>query len=112
MLNLNMIYDIMKLMNQNLKDIFKTLKENEKKIKDFKVRELSIFGSFARGENTNMSDLDFLVEFDKASFDSYMDLKFFLEDLFHTKVDLVVKKNLKERLRLIILREAVRVPGL
>jgi hypothetical protein len=56
--------------------------------------------------------LDFLVEFGKNSFDAYMDLKIFLEELFGCKVDLVLADSIKPRLRETILREAVHVPGL
>jgi len=65
-----------------------------------------------RGDNTAESDLDFLVEFDRKSFDSYMDLKDFLEQLFHRPVDLVVTDALKPRLRETILRETVHAQGL
>jgi len=49
----------------------------------FKVKNIGIFGSFARGEQTLKSDIDILVEFDKEgkTFRNYMELKYFLEDL-------------------------------
>jgi len=43
--------------------------------------------------------LEFLVELEKKTFDNYMDLKFFLEELFVYKVDSVIKENIKPRLR-------------
>lgn len=93
-------------------DILKTLSANEAKIKSFGVRSLSLFGSSARGEETPQSDLDFIVEFEEKSFDSYMDLKLFLEDLFGRPVDLVLADGIKPRLRAAILREAIHAPGL
>jgi predicted nucleotidyltransferase len=72
------------------------------------VSELSLFGSFARGEENNSSDIDFLVDLNPKSFDGYMDLKEFLESLFGRRVDLVMKSALKSRLPESILREAVR----
>lgn len=76
----------------------------------FNVRELFLFGSVARNENTESSDIDFLVRFNgKASFDGYMDLKLFLETLFSTEVDLVTEKALKSQLRHLVFKEAVRV---
>jgi len=56
--------------------------------------------------------MDFLVEFESPSFDAYMDTKFFLEDLFQCKIDLVIESNLKPRLRPYILNEVVYVSGL
>lgn len=96
----------------NKQDILKALSLNEAKIKGFGVRTLSLFGSSARGEDTSASDLDFVVEFEKKSFDSYMDLKFFLEELFDRPVDLVLADGIKLRLRAAILREAIHAPGL
>ena len=81
-------------------------------IQTFGVKRLSLFGSCVRGEDTTTSDLDFLVDFDQKSFDAYMGLKFYLEELFSASVDLVLVDAVKERLRAIILKEAVRVPGL
>jgi predicted nucleotidyltransferase len=93
-------------------EILRTLGANEAKIKAFGVRSLSLFGSYVRGENAIASDLDFVVEFEKKSFDSYMDLKFLLEALFDRPVDLVLADSIKPRLRDAILREAIHAPGL
>lgn len=76
------------------------------------VRRIGLFGSAARGEDREDSDLDFLVEMEKATFDGYMDVKLRLEDLFHRQVDLVLAHRLKPRLRQRILAETVYSPGL
>jgi hypothetical protein len=76
------------------------------------VRRIAVFGSISRGEATEVSDLDLLVELDRKSFDAYMDVKEFLEDRFGCPVDLVLADGIKPRLRPIILREAVYAPGL
>jgi hypothetical protein len=74
------------------------------------VRRLRVFGSTARGDQRLDSDVDVLVEFDgPASFDSYMDLKFYLEDLLDRKVDLVTPKALRPPLRASIESEALDV---
>lgn len=61
-----------------------------------------------RGDATDSSDIDFLVEFDDKTFDNYLDTKELLETLFGRNVDLVIKSNIKPRLRDRILSEAVR----
>ncbi len=77
----------------------------------FGVRELSVFGSVVRGEASETSDLDLLVDFaGPATFDGYMGLKFFLEDRLGVKVDVVTREALKPRLRDRIEAEARRVP--
>lgn len=91
-------------------DAISTLKEHEKLIRQkFRVKRIGIFGSFARGEEREDSDLDVLVEFEEGqkTFDNYMDLKFYLEDLFGREVDLVTEKALKRQLKDIIMKEVV-----
>ncbi|MDX2040860.1 MAG: nucleotidyltransferase family protein [Acidobacteriota bacterium] len=99
-------------MNLASKDIFETLEQNRERIRSFGVSQLGLFGSFARGENTESSDLDFLVEFEIKSFDAYIGLKQFLEELFGRKVDLVLPNTIKPRLRDRILAETVYAQGL
>ena len=93
-------------------EILRKLEENRETIRGFDVRSLGIFGSYAREEQSEASDMDFLVEFDRATFDNYFDLKFFLEDLFGRKVDLVIKDTIKPRIRSTILEETVYAQGL
>jgi uncharacterized protein len=100
------------MMKRSPEQILKIIEANREKIKDFGVRRLGLFGSAARGEATDSSDLDFLVELEKKTFDNYMDLKFFLEDLFGCRVDLVMKDALKPRLREPILKETIYAQGL
>ena len=78
--------------------------------RDFGVKGLALFGSWARGDARPESDVDVLAEFDGApSFDQYMGLKLRLEDLLIKPVDLVTLRGLKPRLRPIVEREAMRV---
>ena len=77
----------------------------------FGVRRLGIFGSYARDEQTGASDMDFLVEFESATFDNYFDLKFFLEDLFGRPADLVFADTIKPRIRSAILEETIYAQG-
>jgi uncharacterized protein len=76
------------------------------------VRRLALFGSAARGKATDDSDLDFLVEFHRKTFDGYMEVKELLERLFRRPVDLVIAEAVKPQLRDRILQEAVYAEGL
>ena len=91
--------------------VIRKIQENREKIKQYGVKRLGLFGSVARNAGSAKSDLDFLVEFDKKSFDSYMDLRTYLEELFSARVDLVLSNTLKPRLRESILKETRYVPG-
>jgi len=77
----------------------------------YKVKEIGIFGSRIKGTARKKSDIDILVEFEDGhkTFDNYMDLKFYLEDLFGCKVDLVLKGALKEEIKSNVLSEVVYV---
>ena len=76
----------------------------------FGVKSLALFGSVARDEARPDSDLDLLVEFEgTATFDRYMGLKLYLEDLLGSGVDLVMRKALRPRMVPSVEREAVRV---
>ncbi|MBT9536945.1 MAG: nucleotidyltransferase family protein [Nitrospirae bacterium] len=86
------------------------LKKHESTIKEkFHVRKVGVFGSFARGEEKEGSDIDVLIELEDRyeTFDNFMDLKFFLEDLFKRKVDLVTVEALRPQLKDNILGEVV-----
>jgi len=82
------------------------LRDNRRVLSErFTVERIGVFGSVSRGENESHSDLDVLVSFVNPSFDHYMELKFFLEDAFGCRVDLIVESALKPRLREAILAE-------
>ena len=55
----------------------------------FSVKKIGVFGSHARGEHGPDSDVDILVEFEHVTFDNYMDLLYYLEELLGASVDLV-----------------------
>ncbi|VVB90075.1 Nucleotidyltransferase domain protein [uncultured archaeon] len=93
---------------KTIKEINNILSHSKKEIVEkYKLKKLGIFGSYVRGEQTEESDIDILVEFeeDYKTFDNYMDLKFYFEDLFSTNVDLLIESAIKPRLRHIILNE-------
>jgi predicted nucleotidyltransferase len=98
-------------MMKRREDVLSLIEQNQAALKKPGVRRLGLFGSCARGEATAESDLDFVVEFSDKSFDVYMDLKSFLEDLFKSRVDLVTVSSIKPRLLPIIQRETVYASG-
>jgi predicted nucleotidyltransferase len=76
----------------------------------FSVRRLALFGSAARNQTGAESDIDVLVVFEgKPTFDGFMDLKFYLEDLFHKPVDLVTEQALRPQIRSAIEGELIHV---
>ena len=90
--------------------VLQTLREQPDLFQQYKIKTLALFGSTARNEATENSDLDFLVEFiGTSTLDSYMDLKFYLEDLFSRPVDLVTRKSLKPIITESVLAEAIYV---
>jgi uncharacterized protein len=87
------------------------LEDNLERIKAFGVKQLGIFGSVARDEETEKSDIDVLVDLERETFDNYMGLLFYLEGLFGKKVDLAIKNSLKSRIKERILSETVYIKG-
>jgi predicted nucleotidyltransferase len=73
----------------------------------FTVRRIGVFGSFAKGLANQGSDVDILVELMEPTFDNYMDLKFYLENILNRAVDLVMADAIKPRLKPIIEQEVV-----
>jgi predicted nucleotidyltransferase len=76
----------------------------------FGVSELSLFGSVARAEARDDSDVNAMVSFfSTPSFTIFMELKDYLEQRLGTRVDLVTRAGLKARVRPHVEREALRV---
>ena len=96
----------------NTQDALHLLSEHLPPIRQqFGVRDLAIFGSVARNEARSGSDVDVLVEFtDRPTFDNYMGLKLYLEDLFGVGVDLAIPSDLRPAIRSRIEQEALHVP--
>jgi predicted nucleotidyltransferase len=91
-------------------EVLKLLKEHQPELRRLGAKSLSVFGSVARDEAHEESDVDILVEFDSPpTFSDYMDLKFFLEDLLGSGVDLVPSGRLRSRIRAAVEHEAIRV---
>lgn len=76
----------------------------------FGVKQLRLFGSTARDEAREDSDVDILVEFEgPATFDGYFSLLHYLEERLGCGVDLVTEKGLKERVRPFVEKDAIHV---
>ncbi len=76
----------------------------------FYIKNLGLFGSYVRGENSETSDIDVLIEYEENSPFSLFTLigaEHFLTELFGIKVDLVNKKSIKPALKDIILNEVI-----
>jgi predicted nucleotidyltransferase len=91
----------------NREQVLATLDLHAPELRRLGARSLALFGSVARGEGTESSDIDLLVELQPKTFDAYMDVKLFLEKILGRSVDLVLADAVKPRLRSMILEEAV-----
>jgi predicted nucleotidyltransferase len=96
----------------NKEFIFQCLMEERKRLAFLGVKNIGLFGSFVRGEQTALSDIDLLVEFmpEKHTFDNFMELTFLLEELLGRKVELVTLEALSPYIGPHILKEVERVP--
>jgi predicted nucleotidyltransferase len=76
----------------------------------YKIKEIGLFGSYARGEERRGSDIDLLVDFaDDASFFDLVRLGDFLEARLRRKVDLISKRALRKELRRQVLQEVIMI---
>lgn len=91
-------------------EILSILQDHVEEIRRFGVRSMRLFGSTARGESSEESDVDVLVDFESTpSFSGYMKLRIFLEDLLGSKVDLVTESGLRDAVRPYVEKDAIRV---
>jgi len=73
-------------------EILNTLSDNKNYIEEhFEVEKIGLFGSYAKGKQTEDSDIDIYVEFRHKTFDNLAGLWNYLEELYHKKVDLFHK---------------------
>ncbi|MBI5326556.1 MAG: nucleotidyltransferase family protein [Ignavibacteriae bacterium] len=92
-------------MTQNIK-IIDLIYKNIEQVKSYDIYSLALFGSYAKNEESELSDVDIIVNFKKNTFRNYIGLKYFLEDLFGKKVDLVCENSIKPFLKPYILEDA------
>lgn len=95
----------------NKESIIESLKEEKPYLQEhFGVENIALFGSYARGEENENSDVDILVQVKIKTIKNYFSLLDYLESKFHKKIDLVTKHaNLSERFVNIINKDIVYV---
>lgn len=92
---------------QTKEQIFTLLHDHQSELRRLGVQRYGVFGSFIRNAATDQSDVDLLVEFapGQKTFDHFMQLAFFLEDVLGRKVDLITTESLSPYIGPHILRE-------
>lgn len=92
-------------------EIIKFLKENQPYLRNkFSVIEIGLFGSFARDEQNENSDIDILVVFSQGTIDLYdkeQKLKEYLTNHFNRKVDICTKKWIKPIFKPMVLNDVL-----
>jgi predicted nucleotidyltransferase len=95
---------------KNLEEIESILSKHKSGLRErFKVKEIGIFGSYARNEQTEDSDVDILVEFEEPVGLLFVHLADFLEEILQCKVDLVTKEGIKPNRRKYIMEDLIYV---
>jgi predicted nucleotidyltransferase len=92
-------------------EILNELRRNREHIREeFHAEVVGLFGSYARGDQRDDSDIDVLVEFDDtANFLHLTGLGFFLEDLFGQKVDVAPRRSLRKELASRIMADLIAI---
>jgi predicted nucleotidyltransferase len=92
-------------------DVLRILqKERQELVDHYNISTLSVFGSVARDDARQDSDVDILVEFSRpVGLFQFIELKQRLEILLGSRVDLGTPRSLKPRIKEQVLREAIRV---
>jgi len=90
-------------------EVLKTLKDNMDKIKGFGVRRIAVFGSVAKDEIKEDSDIDLVVEFeeDRGNLKDFAGLIDFLENLFGRNVDVLTPYGI-ESIRIKYIKENIK----
>ncbi len=93
----------------NRDEILSLLRSHKRELTKLGVSSISVFGSIARGQARENSDVDILVEFNQpVGLFEFARLKLYLEELLNREVDLVTPQALRKELKETILREAIR----
>ena len=92
---------------QTKKDLLSAIRRHPHKIKTFGVKRLGLFGSFVRNQQSAGSDIDLLVEFEEGqkTFNNFIQLSFWLEEILSWSVELVTVEAISPYLRSYITQE-------
>lgn len=98
-------------MTKTLEEIIEAIKKRKKVLEEkYKIKEIGIFGSYARGEQTEKSDVDILVDFyELPDVFNLLKLERSLRGTLKCKVDVVRKQAIRKELRDRIFSEAIRI---
>jgi predicted nucleotidyltransferase len=88
------------------------LDENRATLRQMGVEKIGLFGSYARGEQKEGSDIDFLVRLGSSRYQDYLNLRRFLEAAFACSIDLGEEDYLREEIAAQVLKEVLYVQGL
>jgi len=91
-------------------EIIDIILKNKKILKKYKVKYISLFGSYVRNEQKEDSDVDLLVEFKEgATLFDLVGLGDFLEEKLNRKIDIVSQRAIRSELNDSILKEVVNL---
>ena len=92
--------------------ILHTLEAHKSQLAGFGVNQIGLFGSYVRNEATENSDIDLLVDIrkDKKTFNNFLSLNYYLEELLGKKVELVTVQSLSPFIGPHILKTVEYVP--
>jgi predicted nucleotidyltransferase len=94
----------------NTSEVIALLRINKDFLRSLKIKSIYLFGSYARNEQTDKSDVDLIVEFDVVpSLFEFVRVQRELSNLLGIKVDLVIKDSLKPRVAKTALKEALAI---
>jgi len=94
----------------NTSEVIALLRVNKDFLRSLKIKSIYLFGSYARNEQTDKSDVDLIVEFDVVpSLFEFIRVQRELSNLLGIKVDLVIKDSLKPRVAKTALKEALAI---
>ena len=96
---------------QTREQIVEVLQSHRRELDGFGVRQLSLFGSAARGDLEPLSDVDMVVEFSHTTYRRFVGLKSFLEAVLSRRVDLLTAPAVQGRLKQEIEKDLVHVPA-
>src|SRR5438874_13132547 len=91
----------------NKSELLKRIRDNSQNIHSFGVKRMGIFGSFALDKADENSDVDFFIEFerDKKTFDNFIELSFYLQEITGRKIELITPQSLNKFIGKYILNE-------